>query len=130
MPDSSQIAVLVAIAIPIFNTQLERSRDAASVANLRAAYAEAAAELLGWDGTSSTTDNPTIVSISKSGKEVTVVVKNVTIETRDGNEWSKQASDVAFEIFTDPGTPQKNGNATFIYNNETGLWKCTGVSAP
>ena len=35
------IAVLVAISIPIFTRQLERARDAASVANLRSAYAVA-----------------------------------------------------------------------------------------
>ena len=35
------IAVLVAIAIPIFTSQLEKSRDAVTVANLRSAYAEA-----------------------------------------------------------------------------------------
>ena len=33
------IAVLVAIAIPVFTTQLERSRETTDVANLRAAYA-------------------------------------------------------------------------------------------
>ena len=34
------IAVLVAIAIPIFTTQLEKSREATDMANLRSAYAE------------------------------------------------------------------------------------------
>ena len=34
------IAVLVAIAIPVFTNQLEKSREAADMANLRAAYAE------------------------------------------------------------------------------------------
>ncbi|MBQ9327997.1 MAG: hypothetical protein IJ225_05630 [Solobacterium sp.] len=38
--------VLVAISIPIFTSQLEKSRDAVSVANLRSAYAEAATEVL------------------------------------------------------------------------------------
>ena len=33
------IAVLVAIAIPVFTTQLERSREATDVANVRSAYA-------------------------------------------------------------------------------------------
>ena len=33
------IAVLVAISIPIFTKQLERSRDAVTVSNIRAAYA-------------------------------------------------------------------------------------------
>ena len=32
-------AVLVAIAIPVFTTQLERSREATDVANVRSAYA-------------------------------------------------------------------------------------------
>ena len=34
------IAVLVAIAIPVFTNQLEKSREAAEMANLRAAYQE------------------------------------------------------------------------------------------
>ena len=38
------IAVLVAIAIPIFTSQLEKSREAVDLANIRAAYAEVASE--------------------------------------------------------------------------------------
>ena len=34
------IAVLVAISIPIFTSQLEKSKEAVDAANLRAAYAE------------------------------------------------------------------------------------------
>lgn len=34
------IAVLVAIAIPVFNSQLEKSREATDLANVRSAYAE------------------------------------------------------------------------------------------
>ena len=34
------IAVLVAIAIPIFGTQLEKAREAVDAANIRSAYAE------------------------------------------------------------------------------------------
>ena len=40
------IAVLVAIAIPIFTTQLERSRETADIANVRSAYADAVSEYL------------------------------------------------------------------------------------
>ena len=44
------IAVLVAIAIPIFTTQLEKAREATDAANIRAAYAEIMAEaVLGDD---------------------------------------------------------------------------------
>ena len=34
------IAVLVAIAIPVFTNQLEKSREATDAANIRSAYAE------------------------------------------------------------------------------------------
>ena len=40
------IAVLVAIAIPVFTTQLEKSREATDQANVRSAYAEAVADYL------------------------------------------------------------------------------------
>ena len=40
------IAVLVAIAIPIFAQQLENSREATDAANIRSAYAEVAAKAL------------------------------------------------------------------------------------
>ena len=40
------IAVLTAIAIPVFTTQLERSREATDMSNLRAAYAEAMADYM------------------------------------------------------------------------------------
>ena len=40
------IAVLVAIATPVLTSQLEKARDSADAANLRAQYAEMAAEAL------------------------------------------------------------------------------------
>lgn len=43
------IAVLIAIAIPVFGNQLEKSREAVDAANLRAAYAEVLADLLVGD---------------------------------------------------------------------------------
>ena len=40
------IAVLVAIAIPVFTTQLEKSREAVDMSNVRAAYAEVVTDYL------------------------------------------------------------------------------------
>ena len=40
------IAVLVAIAIPIFSAQLEKSREATDIANVRSAYATLVADYL------------------------------------------------------------------------------------
>lgn len=45
------IAVLVAIAIPIFTSQLEKSREAVDAANIRAAYAEVMTEAVTNDAT-------------------------------------------------------------------------------
>ena len=41
------IAVLVAIAIPVFTTQLEKAREATDLANVRSAYAEVTSAYLG-----------------------------------------------------------------------------------
>lgn len=40
------MGVLVAISIPIFTSQLEKSREAVDLANIRAAYAECATSVL------------------------------------------------------------------------------------
>ncbi len=54
------IAVLVAIAIPTFNGALEKSKEAADVANVRAAYAELQVAIL--------TDNaPAVTAIGNEG---------------------------------------------------------------
>ena len=40
------IAVLVAISIPIFTSQLEKSKAAADAANIRAGYAEVSSQII------------------------------------------------------------------------------------
>ena len=51
-----QAAVLVAIAIPIFTTQLEKSREATDLANIRSAYAEQMVAYLDSDGSTTIAD--------------------------------------------------------------------------
>ena len=64
------IAVLVAIAIPIFTSQLEKAREATDAANLRAAYATAAANQIGTanENKESISSSDTTVTITQSGK--------------------------------------------------------------
>ena len=45
------IAVLTAIAIPVFSSQLEKSREATDLANIRSAYAALVSEYLTADST-------------------------------------------------------------------------------
>ena len=83
------IAVLTAIAIPIFTSQLEKSREATDVSNIRSYYAEIATALLsgelsdsGATGTRATTqvgNNKTatvdgLVDAASSGDTYTVTV--------------------------------------------------------
>ncbi|MDY2945729.1 MAG: hypothetical protein SPE66_01470 [Bilifractor sp.] len=49
----------MAISIPIFTSQLEKARDAADAANLRAAYAEASAKVL--EGEADVTSEPVTI---------------------------------------------------------------------
>lgn len=66
--------MLVAIAIPVFTSQLEKSRDATTVSNLRAAYAEAQAAYL----TGSSGGNATVNKDGTSGAITSVAVSNVS----------------------------------------------------
>ena len=61
------IAVLVAIAVPIFSGQLEKAKEAADAANLRAAYAIAAVQAIGADGADAV-KGETTVTITQTGK--------------------------------------------------------------
>ncbi len=49
------IAVLVAIAVPVFTSQLEKSREAVDAANIRAAYAEVVTESISGNSSASQT---------------------------------------------------------------------------
>ena len=75
------IAVLVAISIPIFTTQLEKSRDAVTLSNLRAAYAQAqVAEL----NEASDTTNKVTYTKNADGTSTVKVEGVVSKGTQDG----------------------------------------------
>ena len=61
------IAVLVAIAIPVFTTQLERSREATDIANIRAAYAEVMTDYLSAGGNAAKTSGKVTIKQQDSG---------------------------------------------------------------
>ncbi|MDD6350786.1 MAG: type II secretion system protein [Lachnospiraceae bacterium] len=75
------IAVLVAISIPIFTSQLEKSRDAVTLSNIRAAYAEAQTAYL----TESSDGTDVVYTAAANGKNATVEVKGVVSKgTQEG----------------------------------------------
>lgn len=108
------IAVLVAISIPIFNSQLEKSRDAVSVANMRTAYAQAqTAYLTGGAGEDA---DVTYAITDGSG---TIKVANVSIKSQSNtSEWSNLAGELPFTAPTDPGTA---GNKILVFTYTNGV---------
>ena len=51
------IAVLIAVAIPVFASQLEKAREATDLANVRSAYAQVSTEALLGDSEATVTVN-------------------------------------------------------------------------
>ncbi|MDO4403710.1 MAG: hypothetical protein Q4C09_01615 [Atopobiaceae bacterium] len=71
-------AVLVAISIPVFTTQLEKSREATDLSNIRSMYAEAALVVLNGTGSNETSSvtGGTITATKDASKGY---VKDVTV---------------------------------------------------
>lgn len=83
------IGVLVAISIPIFTAQLEKSRDAVTMANVRAAYAEAsAAKLTASNGGAGVTYNA----------DGTVTVTGVVVKGQDGDGTAFKGTELPFAV--------------------------------
>lgn len=105
------IAVLVAISIPIFTSQLEKSRDSVSVANIRAAYAEASVAVL-TDDTTGTSGNVTVTKTeATSGSTYSAVVAHVVIKSEKADNWSGLSTELPWNQTTvnpaDPGVSGK-----------------------
>ena len=102
--------MLVAISIPIFTSQLEKSRDATSMSNIRSAYAEAQSAYL----TGTTGGNVTAVNLDKGVG--TIVVSNVAIKSQVANNWSGLDAELPFThtSLADTGA-NKTGALTFTY---------------
>ncbi|MCR5404063.1 MAG: prepilin-type N-terminal cleavage/methylation domain-containing protein [Butyrivibrio sp.] len=116
------IGVLVAVSIPIFTSQLEKSRDSASIANIRSAYAEASAALLTED------DSAANVTITKTNGAVTKIsVANVAIQTAQANSWSGNASNLTFTI-DDPGNLATKSNKTVEFTVSATTGQITGAA--
>lgn len=118
------IAVLVAISIPVFTSQLEKSRESTDLANVRAAYAEIMVEANSQaSGSSSNTYSRTVSLKQKENDWQTE--GNITI---GGITHVKDAGDTEHW----KGIPGANGTCKVSYNATTGVvfeWN-GGASTP
>ncbi|MBR4162247.1 MAG: type II secretion system protein [Solobacterium sp.] len=115
------IAVLVAIAIPVFTSQLEKAREATDAANIRSAYAEVVAEAL-----------------TQSGEEEEITRTVELKQQQDGWQTEGQEANLAGTGLisggdhVDPtinGTPSAGGTATITYTPAEGDTDATIVIA-
>ena len=89
------IGVLVAISIPIFTSQLEKARDAVSVANMRSAYAQAQTAVLTKTTSDTAFDGDVkFTKAAASDKGPVVEVQNVEIKSQKANQWSDLAGEL------------------------------------
>ncbi len=65
------IAILVAIMIPTFNSQLEKAREAADIANIRSAYAEAMVNALDSSDGKGTAETPAMTQTVTGWTKIT-----------------------------------------------------------
>ena len=112
------IAVLVAIAIPIFSSQLEKAREATDLANMRSAYAECSAAALTAPSTVTgyykavspvQTDGATFNKIDTSGKIGPTLISSITA--------CKAGADIYVNVAVD-------GTTTFTAAAESGFTAC------
>ena len=107
--------VLVAISIPIFTSQLEKSREAADAANIRAAYAELSSAAITGEtiAADQVNGNITIKAVTPAATGNTNYVATVKL-TQQQDDWqtdSLKASDAAIGGMA-TGAPKAKGTAT------------------
>ena len=99
-------AVLVAISIPIFTSQLEKSREATDLANVRAAYAEIMAEAI-------EKENPKPITVNLKQKQMNwqsslpITIGGITYDGTNTANWS--------------GIPTSNGTCKVSYEKDKGI---------
>ena len=98
------IGVLVAISIPIFTSQLEKAREATDAANLRSAYAVAAANKLTDEGTLSTSSTKVTITQATAGWKFVDEIAGVNPDD-DTNLKTVTKGDTVDVGITDAGVP-------------------------
>lgn len=117
------VGVLVAISIPIFTSQLEKSRDAVTLSNIRAAYAQAQTAYLTGSGEGTGETATVVVNKDSNNKITSVIVKGVEAKGQSGDidnfdqlPFAEKASDL--NAAGNMGGTAGKYNITFTYEND------------
>lgn len=111
------IAVLVAIAIPVFTTQLEKSREATDLANARSAYAELMVAVIDGDADAESTIAGATITM---GEDIDNDASSVAIELNQKvDKWTMNVEDVNIAGVASTkwsGLPSAGGTCTITYD--------------
>ena len=103
------IGVLVAISIAFFTSQLEKSREAVSVENMRVTYAQVQTCMLaGSEGQTEVTFTPKATGDKVAGTYATACA----IKSQKNNGWSGLAAELPFTAPTDPDATKATSTFT------------------
>ena len=101
------IGVLVAVSVPIFNSQLEKSREATDLANVRSAYAQVMTEAISEDGL----PDPVAVFLKQTQNgwqtKLPITIGGVTYDGTESDNWK--------------GTPKAKGMCRVSYEKDRGI---------
>ncbi len=119
------IAVLIAIAIPVFTTQLEKSREATDAANIRSAYGVIqAAALTQENATDIAKNNNADTTYTVDGSEGSYVYTATVKLKQTQDQWQSGAQDVG-GVSLAADTAKANGTATIKFTQSTGKTEIT-----
>lgn len=119
------IAVLVAVSIPIFTGQLEKSRQAVDVSNMRAAYAAAEYQFLAdgepyrgyYDAASGTLTDAAPTGYGKSGKDVSEWLSHYAVPFSNASGTPNNGTPQALRVSVDQA-----GAVSMTWGGAGSLW--------
>ena len=128
------IAVLVAVAIPVFTSQLEKSREATDAANIRSAYAVIQSSALLQDSKETIKKNDNAnVTFDATGSEGSFVYTATVTMKQTQDDWQSGKQDIGGIAVAASGTVKGGGTCTIKYDQSTNAttlsWGTSG-SAP
>ncbi len=101
------IGVLVAVSVPLFNSQLEKSREATDLANVRSAYAQVMTEAISKDGL----PEPVAVFLKQTQDnwqtKLPITIGGVTYNGTQSDNWK--------------GNPKNKGMCRVSYEKDRGV---------
>ena len=108
------IAILVAIAIPVFTAQLEKAREATDLANIRNAYAEVLAAFLTGDE-ANLTKTVTLTQKQDNWQTPTtdLTIGEYKVSETNGLKEPKAGGTIKLTVGNDPKTAATYGVITF-----------------